>query len=199
MRLTFPLVVFLSIVKNQSLHTVGVEFASTLLKLPTSSPSSSKRTSSSSASGGETKTLKLQLWDTAGQERFRSVTRSYYRNAAGAIVCYVSRLAPSRNHQASADVLGMSSRTSRGAPLKYHVYDLQRLTFFALHRRASFESLQAWVTDARALASPDLVIVLVGNKLDEEDNREVDYLEAARWAKENGKPAFLKSSCTDEG
>ncbi len=25
----------------------------------------------------------LQIWDTAGQERFRSVTRSYYRGAAG--------------------------------------------------------------------------------------------------------------------
>ena len=52
--------------------------------------------------------------------------------------------------------------------------------------RSTFESLQAWITDARALASPDLVILLVGNKLDDEDNREVDYLEAARWAKENG-------------
>ena len=25
----------------------------------------------------------FQIWDTAGQERFRSVTRSYYRGAAG--------------------------------------------------------------------------------------------------------------------
>ena len=56
-------------------------------------------------------------------------------------------------------------------------------------RRSTFESLQAWITDARALASPDLVILLVGNKLDDEDNREVDYLEAARWAKENGARA----------
>ena len=29
------------------------------------------------------RTVKLQIWDTAGQERFRSVTRSYYRGAAG--------------------------------------------------------------------------------------------------------------------
>lgn len=56
------------------------------------------------------------------------------------------------------------------------------------HRRSSFEALQAWITDARALASPDLVIVLVGNKLDDEENREVEYLDAARWAKENGMP-----------
>ena len=34
------------------------------------------------------KTIKLQIWDTAGQERFRSVTRSYYRGAAGALIFY---------------------------------------------------------------------------------------------------------------
>lgn len=51
------------------------------------------------------------------------------------------------------------------------------------------------MADARALASPDLVIVLVGNKLDDEDNREVEYLEAARWAKENGR--FSRSEAVD--
>lgn len=34
------------------------------------------------------KKIKLQLWDTAGTERFRSVSRSYYRGAAGAILVY---------------------------------------------------------------------------------------------------------------
>lgn len=34
------------------------------------------------------KSVKLQIWDTAGQERFRSVTRSYYRGAAGALLVY---------------------------------------------------------------------------------------------------------------
>jgi len=32
--------------------------------------------------------IKLQVWDTAGQETFRSITRSYYRNAAGALLVY---------------------------------------------------------------------------------------------------------------
>ncbi|CAI9100173.1 OLC1v1037113C1 [Oldenlandia corymbosa var. corymbosa] len=38
------------------------------------------------------KAVKLQIWDTAGQENFRSITRSYFREAAGALLVYdVSR------------------------------------------------------------------------------------------------------------
>lgn len=32
--------------------------------------------------------VKLHIWDTSGQEKFRSITRSYYRGAAGCIVLY---------------------------------------------------------------------------------------------------------------
>ena len=32
--------------------------------------------------------IKLQIWDTAGQESFKSITRGYYRSAAGAILVY---------------------------------------------------------------------------------------------------------------
>lgn len=56
-----------------SSQTIGVEFASKIVKVGTQ---------------GRRKRVKLQLWDTAGTERFRSVSRSYYRGAAGAIVVY---------------------------------------------------------------------------------------------------------------
>ena len=74
--------------------------------------------------GARRKRIKLQLWDTAGTERFRSVSRSYYRGAAGAIL----------------------------------VYDIAS--------RASFTALPTFLNDARALASPNLTVILAGNKLD---------------------------------
>ncbi|RSH93360.1 Ras- protein Rab-4B [Saitozyma podzolica] len=123
--------------KENSAHTIGVEFSSRTMRI------------------GD-RNIKLQLWDTAGQERFRSVTRSYYRGAAGAIL----------------------------------VYDITS--------RQSFVNLGKWLTDCRALASPHLVTVLVGNKLDREEDREVEYVEGSRWAQENGLLFVEVSSKTGE-
>ncbi|KAM5433015.1 hypothetical protein McanCB21832_004910 [Microsporum canis] len=91
------------------MNTIGVEFSSKIVKV---------------GSGTRWKRIKLQLWDTAGTERFRSVSRSYYRGAAGAIL----------------------------------VYDV------ASH--SSFSALPTFLMDARALASPNLTVLLAGNKCD---------------------------------
>ena len=61
------------------------------------------------------------------------------------------------------------------------------LTHLISLSRASFLNLSRWLADARALGSPQLVTVLVGNKSDREDDREVEWAEASRWAAENGK------------
>jgi len=65
--------------KKESTHTIGVEFGSKIIEV-----------------GG--RNVKLQIWDTAGQERFRSVTRSYYRGAAGAILVYDITSRETYNH-----------------------------------------------------------------------------------------------------
>lgn len=44
------------------------------------------------------KTIKLQIWDTAGGENFRSITRSYFRGAAGALLVYDITSRDSFNH-----------------------------------------------------------------------------------------------------
>jgi len=49
--------------------TIGVEFGARMITI-------------------DGKQMKLQIWDTAGQESFRSITRSYYRGAAGALLVY---------------------------------------------------------------------------------------------------------------
>jgi GTPase SAR1 family protein len=53
--------------------------------------------------------------------------------------------------------------------------------------RESFANLSRWLADAKALASPNLVTVLVGNKSDMHEEREVEWSEASRWAAENGE------------
>ena len=56
---------------NASDHdlTIGVEFGARVVNV-------------------DDKQIKLQIWDTAGQESFRSITRSYYRGAHGALLVY---------------------------------------------------------------------------------------------------------------
>ena len=44
-----------------------------------------------------------------------------------------------------------------------------------------------WLTDVRTLASPNIVIILCGNKKDLEDQRQVSFLEASRFAEEHGR------------
>ncbi|XP_057896318.1 ras-related protein Rab-42-like [Melospiza georgiana] len=50
--------------------TVGVEFYSRTIPMPPAGKA------------------KLQLWDTAGQEQFRSITKSFYRSAAGVLLVF---------------------------------------------------------------------------------------------------------------
>uniref|UniRef100_H3BEM0 RAB4B, member RAS onco family n=1 Tax=Latimeria chalumnae TaxID=7897 RepID=H3BEM0_LATCH len=91
---------------------------------------------------------------TAGHQIIkRSVTRSYYRGAAGALL----------------------------------VYDITS--------RETYNALTNWLTDARTLASPNIVIILCGNKKDLDADREVTFLEASRFAQENNAELmFLETS-----
>ncbi|KAF2820624.1 ras-domain-containing protein [Ophiobolus disseminans] len=136
-----------------SSQTIGVEFASKIVHIADRKANAANR-----------KRIKLQLWDTAGTERFRSVSRSYYRGAAGAIL----------------------------------VYDVSSWQ--------SFEQLQTFLNDARALAGPDITIILAGNKNDVVEGnppspQERDYFGsfASTLSSESGLPPptpSSQSSCT---
>ena len=62
--------------------------------------------------------------------------------------------------------------------------------FYSHHSRETYNSLTNWLTDARTLASPNIVIILIGNKKDLDNDREVTFLEASRFAQENGQYVF---------
>jgi len=112
--------------------TIGVEFGARMINI-------------------NGKQIKLQIWDTAGQESFRSITRSYYRGAAGALL----------------------------------VYDITR--------RDSFNHLTRWLEEVRQNGNPLMTIMLIGNKCDLENRRQVSTEEGERFAKENGL-IFMETS-----
>lgn len=55
------------------------------------------------------------------------------------------------------------------------------------YSRETYNALTTWLSDARMLASQNIVVVLCGNKKDLDSEREVTFLEASRFAQENGK------------
>ena len=61
--------------------------------------------------------------------------------------------------------------------------------------RETYNALTNWLTDARMLASQNIVIILCGNKKDLDADREVTFLEASRFAQENGKWPFACHTC----
>lgn len=71
--------------------TIGVEFGSRIVTVgpPASSSTSPNPPDSAHPSDdGKQKRMKLSLWDTAGQETYKSITRSYFRGASGALLVY---------------------------------------------------------------------------------------------------------------
>ena len=112
--------------------TVGVEFGSKIIKK------------------GE-KLIKLQIWDTAGQERYKSITKSYYKGAKGALI----------------------------------VYDISR--------KESFLNVDKWIGDLKEFGENDLCIILVGNKCDLDNIRQVQTDEVSKKA-EQYKVGFCETS-----
>ena len=75
--------------------TIGVEFGSRIVLV--GPPANSTLSASASATSGlatsdssppSQKKMKLSLWDTAGQETYKSITRSYFRGASGALLVF---------------------------------------------------------------------------------------------------------------
>lgn len=195
---------FFPAVKDESSHTIGVEFGSKIVNV-----------------GG--KSVKLQIWDTAGQERFRyqlwcSLTnlslwmcKVETKSSSLFVIGYTSYLYSYTlclmirdvvydmmrmivysyqqmwENQGRADMLMMYMYFFlRSVTRSYYRGAAGALLVYDITNRETFNSLANWLSDARTLASPNIIILLVGNKRDLDGDREVTFLEASRFAQENG-------------
>ena len=95
--------------------------------------------------------VKVQIWDTAGQERYKSITKTYYKGAKGALI----------------------------------VYDISR--------KNSFINVDKWIADLKEFGDNDTCILLVGNKCDLDDLREISTDEVKKKA-EQYKVGFCETS-----
>jgi Ras-related protein Rab-11A len=81
--------------------------------------------------------------------------------------------------------MSLTSAYYRGALGALLVYDVTNAK--------SFDNVKLWIRELKTYATNDIVIMLVGNKVDLVDNREVRMEEAAGYAEENHL-AFMETS-----
>lgn len=113
--------------------------------------------------------MKLSLWDTAGQETYKSITRSYFRGASGALLVY--------------DITRRSSFESATAWL----HDLRQI--------AEEGIVVILVGNKRDLASASTVDMKgVDKELAKENKREVTVEEAEEWCQVNGVMRYVETS-----
>ncbi|GAB0194812.1 ras-related protein Rab-6A-like [Grus japonensis] len=148
----------------------------------------------------EDRTIRLQLWDTAGQERFCSLIPSYIRDSAVAVIVFditsrtvssflfslaVSLLSLAWYQQVRLqlwDTAGQERFRSlipsyiRDSTIAVVVYDITNLN--------SFQQTSKWIDDVRTERGSDVIIMLVGNKTDLADKRQVSIEEGERKAQE---------------
>lgn len=98
--------------------------------------------------------VRIQVWDTAGQEKFHCLIPQYIQDSSVAVIVY--------------DITGKFLKPNTDWLLV----------------RSSFEHVQKWVEDARNYRGNDIMIVLVGNKLDDEEKRQVTTDEGASLARQ---------------
>ena len=97
--------------------------------------------------------INLQVWDTAGQERFKSITKSFFRNANGIIF----------------------------------VYDITQ--------KNSFKNVKDWIKDSEA-NDTGFKRILVGNKIDLQNKRQVQLNEVKDWADKKNLEVIAASAKT---
>ena len=75
----------------------------------------------------------------------------------------------------------------------YYKGAIGALLVYDITRRETFTHVTKWLDDVRTNSSKNVTVILIGNKKDLEDKRQVSYEEGEAFAKENGL-MFLETS-----
>jgi len=167
---------------NQHDVTIGVEFGSRIVPVgppasrelgindpattaATPSPAKpSTKKDNTTKQDEQQKHMKLSLWDTAGQEQYKSITRSYFRGASGALLVF--------------DI----SRRETFASVTTWLHDLKQI--------AEEGIIVVLVGNKSDLADASLV----GSGREEVNKRQVTREEAEAWCKSNNVMGYVETS-----
>ena len=68
------------------------------------------------------------------------------------------------------------------------------IVVYDITKRKSFENVQNWINKLKNNSSPDVIIFIVGNKVDLESEREIKVEETINYVKENNYNLFFETS-----
>lgn len=153
--------------------TIGVEFGSQIVPvgppasvaLGINNPSSPQASPPSKKDASSQKYMKLSLWDTAGQETYKSITRSYFRGASGALL-----------------VFDITRRTTFNSVTSW-LHDL---------RQVAEEGIVVVLVGNKADLASEPTTDTSGRV--EESKRQVTQEEAENWCKQNGVMQYVETS-----
>ncbi|XP_052380188.1 ras-related protein Rab-15-like isoform X23 [Oncorhynchus keta] len=127
--------------------------------------------------------VRIQIWDTAGQERYQTITKQYYRRAqVRGQIRYEVR--SDKITTIPHDIAG--TRSDQGIFL---VYDITS--------ERSFQHIMKWASDVDEYAPDNIQRILIGNKSDEEEKRQVATGQGNKLAKDYGMDFFETSAFTN--
>ncbi|KAL1601414.1 hypothetical protein SLS60_006327 [Paraconiothyrium brasiliense] len=154
--------------------TIGVEFGSRIVPvgppashaLSINNPSKSDSTTAPAKNQKppEQKHMKLSLWDTAGQETYKSITRSYFRGASGALLVF--------------DI----SRKNTFLSATSWLHDL---------RQIAEENIVVVLVGNKSDLAPAST---VSGESEADNKRQVSKEEAEEWCKANGVMQYVETS-----
>ena len=86
--------------------------------------------------------------------------------------------------------------TFRSITRAYYKNSVCAFVVYDITNKNSFQNVKSWIEDCRKQSPKTVFMVLIGNKIDLEDNRQVSYEEGSVFAEKNGMLFFETSAKT---